>query len=102
MYDLEQARLTLMAKLPTMFKETENDNRAMFLDATNAWFCGSGPTVAEKGLGKDGVIRRQIGIVLLCNKNGFPLRWEVVGGSSTDKTTMLNTLNDIKDLNWVK
>lgn len=101
MYDLEQGRQSLMAKLPVQYQKNQSDMSALFLDVSNIWFCGSGPELAEKGLSKDGAIRKQIGVVLLCNQDGFPLRWEVVGGSSTDNRTMLNTLDEVRHLNWI-
>ena len=58
--------------------------------------------MAEKGLSKDGAIRTKIGIVLLCNRDGLPIRWEVVPGASPDSGTMLDTLEEIKGLSWVR
>jgi transposase len=101
MYDLEQGRQTLMAKLPLLYQKNASDMSALFLDVSNVWFCGAGPEVAEKGLSKDGAIRKQIGVVLLCNKDGLPMRWEVVGGASTDNRTMTNTIEEVRHLNWI-
>jgi transposase len=102
MYDLEQSRQSIMARLPSLYENKKSDMSVMYLDVSNAWFCGVGPELAQKGLGKDGAIRRQIGIVLLCNNDGFPVRWEVVPGASVDKITMLKTLEEINHLNWSK
>ncbi len=94
LYELEQATATLMAKLPKLYDECDSDSSAMFLDISDAWFCGAGPSLAQKGLSKDGAIRKKIGIVLLCNREGLPLRWDVVAGDSQDSVSMLEVLSD--------
>ena len=102
LYDLEQANISLRAKLPSLYGELRSDSSALFLDVSDACFCGDGPEMAEKGLSKDGAIRTKIGIVLLCNRDGLPIRWEVVPGASPDSGTMLDTLEEIKGLSWVR
>jgi len=102
LYELEQAGATLMAKLAKLYGETDSDSSALFLDISDAWFCGAGPSYAQKGLSKDGAIRTKIGIVLLCNREGLPLRWDVVAGASQDSTIMLDMLDSIKRLSWVR
>ncbi len=102
LYELEQANATLMAKLPKLYSDCKSDGSALFLDISDATFCGSGPSFAQKGLSKDGAIRRKIGIVLLCNKEGLPLRWDVIAGAKQDSTTMLEVLDDVKNLAWIK
>jgi transposase len=102
LYLLEQANIALMAKLPTLYKNLDGNFSAFFLDVTDAWFCGSGPDLAETSLCKDGAFRKKIGIVLMCTKDGLPLRWEMVSGKSPDKITMIEMLEDIKSLSWLR
>jgi hypothetical protein len=102
LFFLEQANMALMAKLPLLYKKVDANLSAFFLDVTDVWFCGSGPELAERSLCKDGAFRKKIGIVLLCTKDGLPLRWEVVAGKSPDKVTMIETLENIKDLSWLR
>jgi transposase len=102
LYELEQVNETIMAKLPKLYAKCDSDSSALFLDLSDAWFCGSGPSLAQKGLSKDGAIRTKIGIILLCNREGLPLRWDVVAGAGSDSTSMLEMLDNIKGLPWVK
>jgi len=103
LYELEQANAALMAKLPKLYSDCESDSSALFLDISDATFCGAGPpSFAQKGLSKDGAIRTKIGIVLLCNKDGLPLRWDVVAGANQDGATMVEVLDDVKSLSWIK
>lgn len=102
LYLLEQANIALMAKLPSLYKNLDANLSAFFLDVTDAWFCGSGPELAERSLCKDGAFRKKIGIVLMCTKDGLPLRWEVVSGKSPDRVTMIEALDDIKNLSWLR
>ena len=72
-----------------------------FLDATDTWFVGKGPTTAALGKTKEGLLKRKIGIVLLCNQSGFPLRWEVVGGTKNDSKSFIEMLRSVAGLHWV-
>ncbi len=91
----------LMAKLPRRYKEQDGAFASLFLDVTDAAFVGHGPSVAEKAKTKEGFVARKIGIVLLCNQRGYPLRWEVVPGASHDSKTMLSMLESISGLRWM-
>lgn len=102
LYCLEQATMSLMGKLPKLYNHPNENGSALFLDISDAWFCGQGPSMAKNGISKDGVIRKKIGILLLCNKEGLPLRWHVVPGSATDNVTMYETLDEIKKFSWVQ
>lgn len=102
LYELEQANAAIMAKLPKLYDNCDADASALFLDISDATFCGAGPSFAQKGLSKDGAIRTKIGIVLLCNRDGLPIRWDVVSGSSQDSATMLGVLDDVKGLSWIQ
>jgi hypothetical protein len=73
----------------------------MFLDITDARFVGHGPVLAEKAKTKEGVIERKIGIVLLCNDRGFPMRWEVIAGKRPEPPAMHDVFDKVRGLDWV-
>jgi hypothetical protein len=100
--DLDVAGAGLMAKLPQRFRERDGAFTALFLDVTDTWFVGGGPGLAERGKTKEGFVRRKIGIVLLCNERGYPLRWEVVHGTSHDSKSMTKMVASISKLAWAK
>lgn len=91
----------LQAKLPRRFEEKDGAFSALFLDVTDAAFVGHGPSYAARAKTKEGFVARKIGIVLLCNQRGYPLRWEVVSGRAHDSKTMLAMLESISGLRWV-
>jgi hypothetical protein len=99
--DLDAAGATLMARLPRLYRERDGAFAALFLDVTDAWFVGHGPALAARGKTKEGLIRRKIGIVLLCNEHGYPLRWDVVPGAAPDGKTMTTMVEAIAKLGWV-
>jgi hypothetical protein len=98
---LDQCRVDLMAKLPRRYTERDGAFAAMFLDVTDTWFVGHGPKMAERAKTKEGVVRRKVGIVLLCNERGYPLRWEVLRGAESDKSSMTRTVAAIAGRRWV-
>jgi hypothetical protein len=99
--DLEAATPALMAKLPRMYRERDGAFVSLFMDVTDAWFVGHGPELAMNGKTKEGLIARKIGIVLLCNERGYPLRWEVIEGNRNDSVAMTEMTQAISGLNWV-
>lgn len=75
---------------------------ALFLDVTDTWFVGRGPELAEFSKCKEGFIRRKIGIVLLCDEQGYPLRWTVLSGRTSDSPAMLGVMDELQDLRWAQ
>lgn len=74
----------------------------MFMDVTDAWFAGRGPELAEKNRTKEGLRNRhKIGVVLVCNDDGYPLRWKVVPGKRRDPICMSDMLSSIQDEAWI-
>jgi hypothetical protein len=98
---LDRATSELMSRLPRVVGDLDGAFATFFLDATDAWFVGKGPTTAALGKTKEGLLRRKIGIVLLCNQSGFPLRWEVVGGTKNDSKSFIDMLRSVAGLHWV-
>lgn len=91
----------LQGKLPRLYAKNNGAFAALFLDVTDTWFVGHGPEVAESAKTKEGVIRRKIGIVLLCNDEGYPLRWEVIRGRQSDSESMTEMVRSISGLSWL-
>lgn len=98
---LEESTDLLMPRLASRYCERDGAFVALFLDVTDTWFVGHGPARAEFGKTKEGFVRRKIGIVLMCNERGYPLRWEVVSGRAADCTTMGAMLRSVAGLNWL-
>lgn len=73
----------------------------LFIDATDTWFVGHGPPLAAKGTDKEGLYRRRVGIVLLCDQRGFPLRWQTLTGTFHDATALLDMAKLAAGLDWV-
>lgn len=98
---LEASESALMSKLTRRYVGTEGAFATLFVDVTDAWFVGHGPELAERGKTKEGLIKRKIGIVLLCNEHGYPVRWDVVSGKSADCKVMGRMLTEISEFGWV-
>ncbi len=97
---LAAATPALMRRLPSKYIEHKAAFCALFIDTTDAWFTGRGPKLAERARAKDGVIRRMIGIVLLCTPDGYPLRWKVIAGKQAEAPAMLEELCNVARLTW--
>lgn len=98
---LEQIRHHLMARLPALHSGRRGAGfAALFLDVTDTWFVGHGPDFARRAKTKEGRIERKIGVVLLCDHEGLPLRWEVVEGTRADADAMLEVLRATSGLPW--
>jgi hypothetical protein len=98
---LELVDGTLQARLPHVVQRTQGGSVRLFIDATDTWFVGAGPPLAAKGLDKQGLYRRRVGIVLLCDERGFPMRWETLSGRYHDPTALLDMAIEAGKLDWV-
>lgn len=77
--------------------------QAVFMDVTDTYFEGIGAPMAELTRTKSEMPnKRCLGVVLLVNQEGFPLRWKVVGGKTKDWTAMSGLLRDIGQVPWLK
>lgn len=99
---LDREESNLQARLPHVIHHAQGACVRLFIDATDTWFVGRGPKLAEKGLDKEGVYRRRVGIVLLCDQRGFPLRWQTLAGSYHDETALLELAKLTAGLDWVR
>lgn len=98
---LERIEPALQARLAHVVQHTQGRCVRLFIDATDTWFVGQGPKLAAKGKDKEGLIRRRIGIVLLCDQRGFPLRWATLAGTFHDATALLEMAALTASLDWV-
>lgn len=98
--DLDSATRSLMARLPKRYEQRDGAFASLFMDVTDTWFIGDGPSLASRGKTKEGRVERKIGIVLLCNEHGLPLRWETIPGAQADKLAMSDMLRTVSGLSW--
>lgn len=98
---LERVESALQTRLAHVVQRTQGACVRLFIDATDTWFVGQGPPLAAKGKDKEGLIRRRVGIVLLCDQRGFPLRWATLAGTFHDATALLEMAKQTAELDWV-
>lgn len=101
---LDAATPTLMERLPPLYLNSMRTSAfaTLYMDVTDATFVGHGPSLAVRTKTKEGLILRKIGIVLLCNERGWPLRWKVVAGNTNDCTAMKEMFSTVAQTPWVK
>ncbi len=97
---LEDVRMHLMGRLSSLYRQRGGAFATLFLDVTDTWFVGEGPDFAARGKTKEGRVERKIGIVLLCNEDGFPIHWEVVCGTQSEAVTMFDVLSAVSATQW--
>jgi hypothetical protein len=97
---LEEVEGAMMRALAKKYLESDGAFVTLFLDVTDAWFVGHGPTLARRGKTKEGLIQRKVGIVLMCNEHGYPVRWEVVSGGEADNEVMGRFLSSMQERGW--
>ena len=92
----------LQADLPTRYERKDGAFATIFMDVTDAWFAGEGPELAERDRTKEGFRnRRKVGVVLVCNQDGYPLRWAVTPGRRRDPQCMAEMLDCIQGESWI-
>lgn len=99
---LESGEAAIQARLPALLAAKEGEFGALFIDATDTWFEGQGPPLAAKGIDKHGIYRRRIGIVLLCDARGFPLKWATLTGKYHDATALIDMASKAAALPWLQ
>jgi hypothetical protein len=98
---LEVAEPELLERLPGVLERPDAAFSRFFVDATDTWFEGHGPPLAAPGKDKVGVWRRRVGIVLLCDQLGRPVRWHTLDGRYHDGTALLEMVSEASRLPWV-
>lgn len=100
---LDRVDGALQEALPLRYEQRDGVFATLFMDVTDAWFAGRGCEMAERNRTKEGFRnRRKIGIVLLCNERGYPLRWQVVPGKRRDAQCMEEMLDVVKKTPWFR
>lgn len=98
---LEAVDAALQARLPGVVQRTEGACVRLFIDATDTWIVGKKLPLAAEGKDKEGIYRRRVGIVLLCDQRGYPLRWTTLSGRYHDATALLEMAAAAAKLDWV-
>lgn len=100
--NIDRVDSVLQAELAKRCQQRDGFFTAIFMDVTDAWFEGRGPQLAERNRTKEGFHnRKKIGIVLVCNECGYPLRWKVTPGKQRDPQCMEEMLSHIQDEKWI-
>lgn len=99
---LESIEEALQEKLAVELESQHGRFVWLALDITNTWFEGKGPPMAKRGKTKEGLLRQRIGIALMCDHRGLPLRWKTLQGNYHEVTAMTGLLDAVHDLDWVK
>ena len=92
----------IMRRLPGLYLDQCPAFSSLFIDLTDATFEGEGPEKARKGRCKDDTIRQKVGICLLCNERGYPLRWQVVEGNKAEAPVMIGQMREVSRTTWAK
>lgn len=85
---LGDVRPELQLGVAQLHKDSTHKGHALFLDVSDTWFEGRGPKSAQRAKTKEGAYKKKIGIVLVCNKMGLPVGWDVVEGRRHDSKSM--------------
>lgn len=101
---LYQQTTTLQLRLCERIADKTNGSfGALFMDVTDTFFEGIGWPMAEQTKTKTQMPnKRCLGIVLLANENGYPLRWKVVGGKTKDWDSMGELVEEIGEVEWLQ
>jgi transposase len=93
----------LQEALPKLYESQDGKFAMTFMDVTNTYFHGRGCEMAERIKTKEGIGNKlAIGIVLLANEKGYPLRWQVVPGRMKDHQAMEEMVKNVKELPWLE
>jgi hypothetical protein len=94
---LGEVETPLQDALAARIHAESNGAVATYLDLTDTWFVGRGPDLSQRGKTKEGLLREKIGIALLCDQRGFPLRWKTVQGGRYEPSVMLELLGEARE-----
>jgi hypothetical protein len=101
--DLDRVDADLQRELVKRYEHKDGAFAALFLDVTDTYFQGRGCELAQRDRTKEGLRNvHKIGIVLLCNEHGFPVRWQVVAGKRRDPQCMSDMIDTVEGLSWVR
>jgi transposase len=101
--DLDRVSAQLQNRLPAIYGAQTKGSSAFFVDVTDTWFEGRGCETAERSRTKAGHSnKRSIGIVLVADQNGYPMRWEVVSSKTKDHQAMGKMVGRLSKLEWAR
>lgn len=98
---LDQIRPELQLGLSELNRDSSEAGGALFIDVSDTWFEGRGPSMAQRRKTKEGAYKKKIGIVLMVNRRGQPLRWEVVAGRCSDSKAMGAMARAVARISWM-
>jgi len=94
---------SLQQRLCQSYSCRDGAGGVLFMDVTDTYFEGIGCPMAEQTKTKTEMPhKRCLGIVLLANELGYPMRWKVVGGKTKDWHAMGGLLDDIGQVEWLQ
>lgn len=100
---LDRVEADLQDGLVRRFQQQGGAFATLFTDLTDAWFEGRGPDLAERSRTKEGLSNRhKIGILLLCNEHGYPLRWRTLPGRTQDGQALRELVDRIEGEPWAQ
>lgn len=93
----------LQQRLCERYSNQDGQCGVLFMDVTDTYFEGLGCPMAELTKTKTKMPhKRCLGIVLLADEHGYPMRWKVVGGKTKDWHAMGGLLDDIGQVEWLR
>ena len=100
---LDRVETELQDGLVRRYERRSGTFATLFTDVTDAWFEGRGPDLAERGRTKEGLRNRhKIGILLLCDERGYPLRWSTMSGRTKDGAALRELVSRIENRAWAQ
>ncbi len=100
--DLENIEDELQLQLGKRIEAKADGFVTFFCDVTDTHFVGRGPDMAHKARTKEGLYRRKIGIALMCDQRGYPIRWKTVAGSYHEAQLMGLLIDEVSQLGWLQ
>ena len=100
---LDPVDAELQQALAARYAHKHGTCTALFVDVSDAYFAGRGCDLAERSRTKEGLPNRhKVGILLLCNERGYPLRWKVFSGRTKDPKALTTLVDELEHVDWVK
>lgn len=99
---LSEIEEPLQERLAVRIEDRQGRFVCLFLDCTDTWFVGRGPELAHMRTTKEGLARRRIGIALMCNREGLPLRWKTLAGNHDEAKTMMSMVDQAISASWAE
>lgn len=101
--DLHRVTPSIQEALPRICSGHGVSHRAFFLDVSDTYFEGRGCEMAKRHRTKSGIKHKwSIGVLLLTNEDGLPLRWRVISRKLQDHQAMGEEIDRIKGFSWLK